>query len=143
MGGVDELRGKRVYLDTNVFIYAVEARPEYAAFLKALFDLLEASEATAVTSELTLAEVLGKPFEEGRHDIAQVYEEMVTPSAWLSVRPVERTILIHAASLRAELGLKLPDAIHVASALAEACEVMLSNDQRLRVPAGLVLKPLA
>src|SRR3954449_8465414 len=92
MGGVAALRGARVYLDANVFIYAVEHSPEHAAFLDGLFDLLEAGEVVAVTSELTLAEVLAKPFEEGRAELARLYEEeeMVAPSAWLSVVPVER-----------------------------------------------------
>ena len=60
MGRVDALRGKRVYLDANVFIYAVEQHPEHALFLAGLFDLFEAGEVVAVTSELTLAE---RPFE--------------------------------------------------------------------------------
>src|SRR5690242_682644 len=99
MGGVDALRGRRVYLDANVFIYAVEHSPEHAAFLDGLFDLLEAGGVAAVTSELTLAEVLAKPFEDGREDLARLYEEMVAPSAWLSVVPVERAILATAARL--------------------------------------------
>ena len=143
MGGVAALRGARVYLDANVFIYAVEHSPEHAAFLDGLFDLLEAGEVVAVTSELTLAEVLAKPFEEGRTDLARLYEEMVASSAWLSVMPVERAILVSAARLGPELGLKLPDAIHVASAAASGCATFLSNDRRLRMPDGITLTGLA
>ena len=143
MGGVAALRGKRVYLDANVFIYAVERSPEHAAFLDGLFDLLEAGEVVAVTSELTLAEVLAKPLEEGREDLARLYEEMVAPSAWLSVVSVERAVLVSAARLGPELGLKLPDAIHVASATASGCELFLSNDRRLRMPDGITLAGLA
>ena len=64
---------------------------------------------------------------------------MLTPSAWLSVLPVERTILIEAARLQAQLTLRLPDAIHVATAVAAGCSTLLSNDRRLRVPADLKL----
>jgi predicted nucleic acid-binding protein len=143
MGGVGALRGRRVYLDANVFIYAVEGSPEHAAFLEGLFDLLAAGDAAAVTSELTLAEVLAKPFAERRADLAAIYEEMVAPSAWLSTVPVERAIVVRAARLGPELGLKLPDAIHAASAEAAACEVFLSNDRRLKMPQGIVLAELA
>jgi predicted nucleic acid-binding protein len=118
MEGVASLRDKRVYLDANIFIYAVEKSLEYASFLESLFELLEAGHVAAVTSELTLAEVLVRPLEEGRGDIARVYEEMITPSSWLSMVLVERAILVCAARLSAELFLKLPDAIHVASAIA-------------------------
>jgi predicted nucleic acid-binding protein len=139
---VDGLRGRKVYLDTNVFIYAVEAVAEYEHVIEALFGLIEDAEVAAFTSELTLAESLAKPFEAGRHDIVGVYEEMLSPSSWLSVLSVERTILIEAARLQARLVLRLPDAIHVATAVAAGCDVVLSNDRRLRVPAGMVLRRL-
>lgn len=142
MGGVDALRGKRVYLDTNVFIYVVEGSEEHAPFLEGLFALLEAGELSTVTSELTLAEVLAKPFEEGRTDIAQAYEEMLVTSTGLSVMPVERAILVEAARLVPRLGLKLPDAIHVATAMASGCDVLLSNDRRIKVPASMILARL-
>jgi predicted nucleic acid-binding protein len=58
------------------------------------------------------------------------------------VLSVERTILIEAARLQARLVLRLPDAIHVATAVAAGCDVVLSNDRRLRVPAGMVLRRL-
>jgi predicted nucleic acid-binding protein len=50
----------------------------------------------------------------GRYDIAQVYEAMLTPSTWLAVVRIERSILIEAAKLQAQLKLRLLDAIHVA-----------------------------
>ena len=43
MESIENLRGRRVYLDTNIFIYAVEAVAEYAAAVDALFDLIEAA----------------------------------------------------------------------------------------------------
>ncbi len=46
---------------------------------------------------------------------------------------------MHAARYRSVLGIKLPDAIHVATALAAHCDVLLSNDQKLRVPDGIAL----
>jgi predicted nucleic acid-binding protein len=116
--------------------------PEHATFLEDLFGLIETGEVAAVTSELTLAEVLVKPIEAGRTDLARAYEEMIAPSAWLSVVAVERAILVHAARLGPEFGLKLADAIHVASAVAAGCHVFLSDDRRLKVPAGVTLARL-
>jgi predicted nucleic acid-binding protein len=136
---LEELEGGKVYLDTNVFIYAVEAVAEYRAAVEALFTLLEESAVSAVTSELTLAEALAKPLEVGRHDIAETYEAMLTPSPWLAVVPVECSILIEAAKLQAGLKLRLPDAIHVATAVATGCATVLSNDRRLQVPPSIKL----
>jgi len=125
-----------------VFIYAVEAVADHAAAIEALFERIGEGAIIAFTSELTLAEALAKPFEMGRDDIARVYEAMLTPSAWLSVLPVERTILIEAARLQSQLTLRLPDAIHVATAVAAGCSTLLSNDRRLRVPADVKLLQL-
>jgi predicted nucleic acid-binding protein len=58
---LEELKGGKVYLDTNVFIYAVEAAAEHMAAVEALFGLIEDGAVSAVTGELTLAEVLAKP----------------------------------------------------------------------------------
>jgi predicted nucleic acid-binding protein len=134
---LEDLQAGKVYLDTNVFIYAVEAVAEYAAAVEVLFGLIEDGTVSAVTSELTLAEALAKPLEVGRYDIAQVYEAMLTPSTWLSVVPIDRSLLIEAAKLQAQLKLRLPDAIHVATAIATGCPTVLSNDRRLQVPPGI------
>jgi predicted nucleic acid-binding protein len=136
---LEDLQGGQVYLDTNVFIYAVEAVTEYRAAVETLFGLIEDRAVSAVTSELTLAEALAKPLEVGRYDIAQVYEAMLTPSTWLAVVPIERSILIEAAKLQAQLKLRLPDAIHIATAIATDCPTVLSNDRRLQAPPGVKL----
>ena len=103
MAVLEGLGSGRVYLDANVFIYAVEAVAEYAVAIETLFGRLEEGSIVAVTSELTLAEVLTKPFEARNLDIARIYEDMLMPSAWLSVLPVERAILIEAARLQSEI----------------------------------------
>ena len=143
MAILDGLPSGKIYLDANVFIYAVEAIEEYAAAIDEVFGLIDNGTISAVTSELTLAEVLAKPFEAGREDIAETYQHMLTPSAWLSIVPVERATLINAARLRAQLMLRLPDAIHVATAVAAGCSALLSNDRRLRVPATIMRFQLA
>jgi predicted nucleic acid-binding protein len=136
---LEDLQGGKVYLDTNVFIYAVEAVAEYGQAVEALFDLIERGVVEAVTSELALAEALAKPLEVGRFDIAQVYEAMLTTSGWLLVLPVERSVLIEAAKLQAQLKLRLPDAIHIATAIAAGCSAILSNDRRLKAPPDIKL----
>lgn len=139
MGDLAGLTGKAVYLDTNVFVYAVEGFAPHRAFVEGLFRAVDAGRLRAVTSELTLAEVLVKPLELGRTDIAELYTDLVQDSGRLTVVPIDRTILMEAARYRVELGLRLPDAIHVATAVAAGCDALLSNDQGLKVPAGLRL----
>lgn len=53
--------------------------------------------------------------------------------------PVTREILVAAAEIRAEYHqrLKLPDAIHLASAQLHGCETVLTNDRQLKVFQGI------
>lgn len=46
-------------------------------------------------------------------------------------------ILIQAGILRGKTGMKTPDAIHVATAIASKCKIFLTNDRRIKMPKGL------
>jgi predicted nucleic acid-binding protein len=61
----------------------------------------------------------------------------------IQMLPVTRDILEQAARSRAESTMRLPDAIHVATAQAHGCNVFLTNDGRIRAPAGLTAITLA
>lgn len=61
MGLMDVLVGDRIYLDTNIIIYALEGYSEYISSLEQLFTAIDEGKMGAVTSELTLAESLVKP----------------------------------------------------------------------------------
>jgi predicted nucleic acid-binding protein len=61
MGILAALQGQRTYLDTNIWIYAIEGYSTYAPALTDLFSAIDSHQLQAVTSELTLAEVLVKP----------------------------------------------------------------------------------
>src|SRR3954465_5925164 len=137
MAKLAAILGGTVYLDTNIFIYTVEGYAQEETFLRELFAALEDGRFTAVTSELSLAEVLVKPLELGREDVATAYAELLTSSDRLAVLPVDRAILVEAARQRAALGTRMPDAIHVATAVAGGCELFLTNDRPLKLPSGL------
>src|SRR3954447_5943343 len=134
MAGLSDILGRTVYLDANIFIYAVEGYAPEEAFLRELLAALEDGRFPAVTSELSLAEVLVKPLKLGREDVAAAYGELLTASDRLAVLPVDRAILVEVARQRAALGAGMPDAIHVATALAAGCELFLTNDHRLKLP---------
>ncbi|MDB9528258.1 PIN domain-containing protein [Oscillatoria sp. CS-180] len=69
----------------------------------------------AVTSKLTLAEVLVKPMQRDDAEQQVICKQFVRSTKHLAVVPVNRSILIDAAQARAKTQLELPDAIHVAT----------------------------
>jgi predicted nucleic acid-binding protein len=121
----------RVYLDSNFFIRFVESED---LGLLALFERQAANLLTICTSELTLAEVLVDPIRLEDQQRARIYEDMLAPGGWVEMVPVDRQILRRSADIRATIGNKLPDAIHVATAAVQSCNVFLSSDKRLRLP---------
>jgi predicted nucleic acid-binding protein len=130
MGSLTALTGDVIYLDANIFIYALEGLPPFAAQLAALFQRFDRGELRAVTSELTLAEVLVKPVRDNNPVVRAQYDQLLRTSPALTVAPITRDLLVAAATLRATSTLKLPDAIHAATALGLGCTTFLTNDRR-------------
>jgi len=97
----------------------------------------------AVTSEITIAEVLVKPIQLGDSAIIAAYQEMIASSSYFEVLPIRRDILVSAAQLRAQRSsIRLPDAIHMATAQVASCTCMVSDDQQLRAIDGIKLIPV-
>jgi len=139
LGALRKRLGPKVYLDANFFIYALEAVEPWARAAREVLGALDRGDLTAVTSELSLAECLVKPLESGRSDIAETYLELLQDHRFLTVGPVTREILVEAARLRGLSRIKLPDAIHAATALQQGCSSFLTNDDRLKIEGIEVL----
>jgi predicted nucleic acid-binding protein len=151
----------RIYLDTNVFIALIEGNDELSAVIGRLFVKLKDQPESLVTSELTLTELLVKPLraERGRSSsdwpappwtpaqLTAAYRGLVQPGNGYAVIPVSTSVLEMAALLRADVAsLKLPDALHLATAVERECTHVLSGDGRVAEAAalfGLAAVPLA
>ncbi|WP_429886161.1 type II toxin-antitoxin system VapC family toxin [Geoalkalibacter halelectricus] len=125
--------GQKIYLDTNIFIYALEGYADYSGLLDVLFNLIESGQTAAVSSELALGEALVKPMMDGNEKLVSIYQATIQDGPLLNVVPVHRDILVWAAPLRAQYtSLRLPDAIHAATAISAGCGYFLTNDRRLQ-----------
>ena len=136
MGLLNAIQGNSVYLDTNIWIYALEGFPDFAQELATLFQAIDQGQLTAVTSELSLSEVLVKPIQNGNAAQQNIYKQAISSTSILQVVPVQRDVLIEAARLRATVNLKLPDAIHAATAIATQCSTFVTNDHRFQIVSG-------
>lgn len=132
MKRVDSLVGRHAYLDANVFIYTLNAFPPLLPVLARLFELIDGGQLQAATSELTLAELLVKPLRDGDQSAQQTCQFLLLGNPRLMAIPITRNTLIESARLRATTALKLPDALHLATATLAGCNVFLTNDTRFR-----------
>jgi predicted nucleic acid-binding protein len=128
----------RVYLDANVFVAAFEtagARSDHAWWI---LEAIDDGELLGLTSELTLSEILIGPMQDGDDELVERYQTIVSHADGFEVAPVDRGTLIEAARLRTERrSLKLPDAIHVATARLGGCQLIVSDDRRLPFAPGV------
>jgi predicted nucleic acid-binding protein len=144
MGLVSNLTGQRIYLDTNVFIYALNGFPAYTTLLAELLDAVESGDVSAVTSELALAELLIIPFRHGNVEEENRCRMILRPRPHLSLLPVDMDVLEATARLRAALPtMRTPDAIHAATAQLARCDAFLTNDRRLKAIPGLRIQLLS
>lgn len=121
-----------IAIDSNVFIYVLNAHPEFGPRAK---KTLERSDAK-VASELIFAEILSSPKLEASNLRTETLDFLeVLPLEYLEVT---RQVLSLAAGLRRRFKvLKLADAIQLATALDAGAQEFITNDQelvKLRVP---------
>lgn len=135
--------GPAVYLDANVFIYAIEGDENVSAPVQTFLTAMRDRPGTAVTSELTLAEVLAPSKGRARPSpLKRQYMDLLIWSGIVGLQPVSRDILLETTKLRATettARLRLPDAIHLATAIRAGCRFMVSNDDRMPVPHDMTL----
>jgi predicted nucleic acid-binding protein len=131
-GAIEKFDNKAVYLDTAPLIYYLEENATHINYLNQLFKKNEAGEFIFYTSVVTLTEVLTLPIRQGNRALAEQYQYFLSETETLKLIPVNIAIARLAADLRAEYGIRVPDAIHVATALEIKADLFLTNDIALK-----------
>jgi len=115
-----------VYIDANIVIYAVERIEPYSTLLTPLWQAAHEGQISLITSELTWLETLTKPLRDKNTRLEALFRAFLT-AAEMTLIPATLPIWEQAAQLRG-LGLKTPDALHAATALAIRCNLLVTND---------------
>ena len=119
----------RIFWDTNLFVYLLEAEGERAERVAALRVRMNERRDELITSALTLGEVLVKPMETGDADLVQRYEELITTGA--TVVPFDSSVAPRFANIRRDRTIRSPDAIQLACASVAKTDLFITNDDRL------------
>ncbi|MCB0633320.1 MAG: PIN domain-containing protein [Lewinella sp.] len=126
---MQKFTGKLIYLDTAPLIYFIEAHSKYAIPLEPIFEANQKGEFTFITSTLTITEVASGPLKKGRKDLADLFVNTLLNAMHFQLIDFNADIAIEAASIRSELNLKTPDAIHLATAVIGGAEFFFTNDR--------------
>lgn len=129
--------GKVVGLDTAPVIYFIERNPKYIGTVRPFFESLDEGRFLAVTSTITLAEVLVHPLRLNDISLAKNYKEILLEAENLDTFPLSPNIATEAARIRAKHDLRTPDAVQLATAASANASHFLTNDSRLPTLPGL------
>jgi predicted nucleic acid-binding protein len=119
---------KRVAFDTYIFIYQWEANPRYSPLTDLIFSLLEQNDFVAITSTITMTELLVHPYR--NHDLLEVNNLVGLLSTYpnLEWKAPHLAIAARAAEIRAQHGLHTPDALQAATAIHANATAFFTND---------------
>jgi predicted nucleic acid-binding protein len=130
---LEKLRGRPgVLLDTMVFIYLFEDVPAYAPVCENLLSRMTTGWFGGIATPITLAELIVKPLQQGRGDVADRYRNAVSGLRNLAIEPLGPDAGYIAGALRAKYRLPLPDLLQCAAALGHPRPAVVTNDRELR-----------
>ncbi len=130
--------GRPLAIDANILIRAVEGSEADTVSNACRHLVFDNPPPTAfIVSELILSEVLVLPMREGNVELTRFYRRLLTDLRAFRIIPVSRAVLIDAARLRSVSTLKLPDAIHLATATRTSCAAFVTLDKAISA-AGAV-----
>lgn len=127
MNGIKKF--KSVGLDSNIFIYLFEENPEFIKNCQLIFNSLDQDKLKAVTSMISVIEVLSYP---SAPPVLRGIQEGFRNISNLTILDVGYDIGIEAAKIRRKYGFRLPDAIQLATAKLSRVKAFITNDQRLK-----------
>ena len=140
MWTVDALHGEASYLDSDVLIYGFEGpRDTVRSGVGAILRDIHLGRLRGYTSLLTRAEALVYPLRHSQTELANRYRALLSGEGAIVVQIPDQRTVDRAAELRAAHPvLRLPDALHLATALQSRCRSFITADKRLTVVSGRI-----
>lgn len=120
----------RAYLDTNCVIYFVENHPVWCPKVIARITSIRSNKDEMTVSDLTRAECLVGPFKSSDAGLEARYRAFFSDPD-IRVLGITAAVCERAARLRAVHPFKLPDALHLATAIEHGCGLFLTADAKL------------
>jgi predicted nucleic acid-binding protein len=127
-----DVKDRIIGIDTMVFIYHLEDYPDYSNTTEKILKAVEQGKYSAVTSVITLIEILVKPKRDGNFSVAKDYKDLLLTFPNLKIFDLDMKISDIASDLRAKYGIKTPDAIQIATTIHGGSKSFITNDDSLK-----------
>jgi predicted nucleic acid-binding protein len=116
-------------LDTSVFIYQLEANSRYLPLTDHIFSWLEKADSKAVTSTITMTELLVQPYRDSNEQRVDEFYGLLSTYPNLDWIAPHLEIADLAARFRALHRLRTPDALQAATAAYAGATGLITNDE--------------
>ena len=131
--GVERLRAflrrhQRIALDTSIFIYQLEPNFKYLPYTDLIFSWLERPGSAAITTTITMTELLVLPYREGGEQRVNDFYALLSTYTNLEWIAPNLEIAQLAARIRALHRLRTPDALQAATAAHSRATGLITND---------------
>jgi len=128
---------KLAYIDSCVWIARVEGLSEYKNIIDANLQTLAEEGWMFCTSDAVALEVLTKPLKENQDNLAQIYRGLFQKMRTIKIFPA---VFKNALLLTTAENLKGMDAIHVAIAEHNNCQLFVTSDPHFRNLKAIIPK---
>lgn len=132
-----DLVGRRLYLDANVFIYFLDGDNPFFQSAAKLLNAAAEEIFSAVTGDAAVAEVMVGAYRAGNPYAISRFRNFFNKEGFVECRPHDSTCFDTAAMLRGTTGVPLIDALHLATAKQSGCDGLVTGDLRMKPALGL------
>jgi predicted nucleic acid-binding protein len=128
----------RLFLNSSVIVYLLEGQAAARATVQQrITDAQTAQHGLVLVSRLASLECRTLPLRNNDSAMLTLYDGFFAAQG-LEIREIDATVVDKATELRANLGLRTPDAIHVATALIAGATLFLTGDKQLQRRSAVV-----
>ena len=135
--------GRKVLIDSNIIIYLTDSVNPYQTLAKLLFQMVEAGDAAAVISILSVAEVMQGPINQNQPALALEVKDYLVNFPNCRCQEITVDVLERVGSDRTIewKGLRTVDSLIIASGLVNGADHFISNDQHFKksIPKPMML----
>jgi len=135
--------GRRVLIDSNIIIYLTDSVNPYQTLAKLLFQLVEAGDAEAVISILSVGEVMQGPLNQHQHGLALEVKDYLVNFPNCRCQEITLDVLDKVGNDRTIewKGLRIVDSLIIASGLVNGVDFFVSNDRHFikAIPTPMML----
>lgn len=121
---------KKIFLDTSPIIYYLQCSEPYYSYMKKFWK--DYVDCNYVTSVVTVTEYLTYPYQQNDMKMVNSFYSFIEDME-IEVENIDKRIAEKAAKIRAEYKFfKSMDALQLATACINKCDLFLTNDKQLR-----------